>query len=91
MAEESRGSLILFSATLLCAALLMVAAGGGPYLAAAITEPHDVLKLFGTDMTVRRTAFVSALGLVATAFVFFRPTTVKKKKAGKDSVNMTGA
>jgi hypothetical protein len=90
MSDSPRMSHLLFFVTLLFAVLLMVAAVGGPYLAAAITEPHEVLVLFGTDRTVRRTALVSSLGLVVTAFVFFRPT-VKKKKAGKDSVNMTGA
>jgi hypothetical protein len=89
MSDVPRMPNLLFFVTLLFAALLLVAAAGGPYLASAIAEPHDVLLLFGKDMTVRRTALVSALGLVATAFVFFRPTA--KKKAGKDSVNMTGA
>ena len=90
MSDLPRMPNLLFFVTLLFAAVLMAAVVGGPYLAAAIAEPHEVLVLFGTDRTVRRTALVSSLGLLATAFVFFRPT-VKKKKAGKDSVNMTGA
>jgi uncharacterized BrkB/YihY/UPF0761 family membrane protein len=91
MSDVPRMPSLLFFVTLLFAVFLMAAAAGGPYLAGAIANPHEVLELFGKDMTVRRTAFVSSLGLIATAFVFFRPPPVKKKKAGKDSVNMTGA
>ena len=90
MSDVPRMPNLLFFLTLLFAVALLAAAVGGPYLVGAFAQPHDVLLLFGKDMAVRRTAFVSALGLVATAFVFFRPV-VKKKKAGKDSVNMTGA
>jgi hypothetical protein len=91
MSDVPRMPNLLFFVTLLFAASLMAAAAGGPYLADAIANPHDVLLLFGKDMTVRRTAFVSSLGLVATAFVFFRPAAAKKKKASKDTVDMTGA
>jgi hypothetical protein len=91
MSDSPRKPNLLFFVTLLFAALLLAAAIGGPFLSNAIARPHDVLVLFGKDMTVRRTAFVSSLGLVATAFVFFRPAVKTKKKAGKDPVNMTGA
>jgi hypothetical protein len=91
MQDAPRGSLFLFVVALLCAVALMATAAAGPHLIAPIAEPHDVLLLFGKDMTVRRTAFASSLGLLATAFVFFRPTAKAKKKPVKDSVNMTGA
>jgi hypothetical protein len=90
MSESTRLTGLLFALTLLCAILLLAGALAGPSIAGAIAQPHDLLRLFGEDMTVRRTAFVSSLGLFATAFVFFRPTA-KKKKPAKDSVNMTGA
>jgi hypothetical protein len=83
---------LLFLVTLALAASLMGASFAGPYLVRYFRQPPDVLLLFGGDMTVRRTAFASALGLCVTAFVFFRPGLAKKRKTPKDPpVNMTGA
>ena len=85
-------SRLLFFITLALGVLLMLAAAGAPYLLGPIAHPPDVLLLFGRDMTVRRTAFASSLGLCVTAFVFFRPVLTKKKRSPKEPpVNMTGA
>lgn len=92
MGESSGFAGFLFVTTLLAAAALVTAAVGGPWVLAQSSEPSDLLLLFGRDMTVRRTAFASALGLMVTAFVFFRPGLLKKKKPLKEApVDMTGA
>jgi hypothetical protein len=65
---------------------LVVAA---PYILGDGAESPDLLLLFARDMTVRRTAFFCSVGLVATAFIFFRAASPKAKE--KASVNMTGA
>jgi hypothetical protein len=45
--------------------------------APALDQGGDrLLALFAHDMTVRRTAIASAVGLVATACIFFRPPRV---------------
>lgn len=66
---------------------LVVAA---PYVLGEQTQAADWLILFARDMTVRRTGFFCAVGLIATAFIFFRPQPGKKKKSAP-AVNMTGA
>ncbi len=81
----------LFVATLALAAALMVVPAGAPYLLPQVAEPPDMLLLFARDMTVRRTSFFCALGLIATSFVFFRPSALKKRKSKEPPVNMTGA
>lgn len=47
-----------------------------------------VLKLFARDAALRRTTMASALGLLVTACVFFRPPPSEPKKPVRD---MTGA
>ena len=37
-----------------------------------LDSPSLLLQLFAADQAVRRTGFASALGLIVTAFVFFR-------------------
>jgi hypothetical protein len=55
-------------AALLLAGAVLVA----PWLAGAAVE-HSLAALFAGDLAVRRTALASAVGLAATAFIFFRP------------------
>ena len=72
------------------AATVGIGVVAAPYVLGDRTDASNLLQLFARDMTVRRTAFFSSVGLLATAFIFFRPTILKKKK--KDpAVNMTGA
>ena len=44
------------------------------------------LALFAHDTTLRRTALASAAGLVATAFVFFRPPYGRPPRAPTDVI-----
>jgi len=81
---------LLFSVTLSLAVVMAATVVAAPYVLGDRTDASNLLQLFARDMTVRRTAFFSSVGLLATAFIFFRPTILKKKK--KDpAVNMTGA
>lgn len=50
---------------------LALAVGLAPWVAADVEYP--LLALYAHDVAVRRTSLFSALGLVVTAFVFFRP------------------
>jgi hypothetical protein len=80
---------VLFVLCLLLAAALagLVAAapwldGGGP-----AGEPvWKVVGLFARDVVVRRTALAAAAGLVATAFVFFRPPYSRPPRAPTDVI-----
>lgn len=80
----------LFGLTLAAAAAMAAGVIAAPYLLSDPGNASDLALLFARDMTVRRTAFFCAIGLVATAFIFFRPETLKKKKKSP-SVNMSGA
>lgn len=44
------------------------------------------LSLFASDAAVRRTAIGAAVGLVATAFVFFRPPYTRPPRAPTDVI-----
>jgi hypothetical protein len=68
---------LLFAATMASAAALVAAVAFAPWLIER--WPHPLLELFANDSTVRRTALGSAVALVVTAFVFFRPTTAPKQ------------
>jgi hypothetical protein len=81
---------LLFSVTLGLAILMTATVVAAPYVLGERTDASDLLLLFARDMTVRRTAFFASLGLMATAFIFFRPAGLKKKKK-EPGVNMTGA
>jgi hypothetical protein len=62
---------LLFLATLGLALALAALVFLAPWLA---EEQHTgILALFAGDAIVRRTTLASAVGLVVTAFVFFRP------------------
>ncbi len=62
---------LLFLLTLALALALAGLVFLAPWLATG-TEP-GMMHLFAADMIVRRTALASAVGLVVTACVFFRP------------------
>jgi hypothetical protein len=86
---------LLFLSTLLVAALAVAVVLTAPFVSAAMAEPPYLLQLFAEDATVRRTGLASAAGLVVTAFVFFRPGGVLRKKKGSSrrppSGTMAGA
>ena len=69
---------VLFLLTLGLAALLVALA----LLAPLIEAESSLLRLFAEDATVRRTSWFCAAGLAVTAFVFFRPTGVFRRKKG---------
>jgi hypothetical protein len=69
---------------------MLLAAGlaGGVFFASQVQtdaiEPRElgrVIQLFAHDTTVRKTALASAVGLVVTAFVFFRPGLLAARRA----------
>ena len=51
-----------------------------PWLGGDATEP-SLTALFAGDLAVRRTAIASAIGLAATAFIFFRPVGWFRKRS----------
>ena len=77
----------LGTALLLAGAVLIV-----PWFADE-NPPHPIVALFAHDMTVRRTSIASALGLAATAFIFFRPAGWFRKRDPKSDApsNIAGA
>jgi hypothetical protein len=84
--------LMLFIGTLLAAAILLVLVAVMP----AIVEYFDVsqafLVLFADDVVVRRSSIAGAIGLIVTAFVFFRPIksrNISTEKPQRDT--MAGA
>jgi hypothetical protein len=87
--------LMLFGGVLLLAILLLGAVAAAPYLIDFVAGPHEILKLFAADTTVRRASIAGAIGLIVTAFVFFRPNASvlgrksAARKSGPDS--MAGA
>lgn len=66
--------ILLRGVTLLLAAVLLLLVSLSWLIAPAepTTVPERLLHLFATDDIVRRTAIFSALGLLATAVIFFR-------------------
>ncbi len=61
----------LFIATLGLSGALAAVVIFAPWLGS--DHQPEILTLFAKDAIVRRTALASAVGLVVTAFVFFRP------------------
>ena len=62
---------ILFALTVGLAAILVIFVLLAPWL--ADTVQGGLFALFAHDAVVRRTTLASAVGLLVTAFVFFRP------------------
>lgn len=75
----SRLPSFLFSLTLGLAIAMTAAVVSAPYILGERTEAPDLLLLFALDMTVRRTAFFASVGLLASAFIFFRPAAGKQR------------
>jgi hypothetical protein len=85
--------LMLFGGTLLFAVLLLALVVAAPYMLDYLPAPQDLLKLFADDVTVRRTSIAGAIGLIVTAFVFFRPnaSVLGRKSSARKPANDTMA
>ena len=80
-----------FVLTLGCALLLVGAVVLVPWIAGMLPE-HPLVAMYVQDTTVRRTSLAAAAGLVATAFVFFRPVGWRRKPETKtDTPTIAGA
>jgi hypothetical protein len=75
-----------FYLTLAAALVLTGAVLLAPWFAGE--SAHPLVGLYADDVTVRRTSLFSALGLVVTAFVFFRP---KRAPKPPDVTHVAGA
>ena len=64
--------LMLFTGTLLVAVGLLLLVTLMPFVVEYLPV-IPVLPLFADDATVRRSSIAGAIGLIVTAFVFFRP------------------
>src|SRR5271166_2090197 len=76
----------LFLGTLLLAAALGLLVAFAPEIVNLAGDSpglrdNRLLQVFARDMTVRRTALASSLGLAVTALVFFRPAVLRVKKS----------
>jgi hypothetical protein len=81
---------VIFWLCIVCALVLLVCVLVGPSL-----EGHSefvpegvrpVVRLFAQDATVRQTAIASALGLIVTAFAFFRGPYLRPPRAPTDVI-----
>jgi hypothetical protein len=80
---------VLFVLCLLLAATLGGLVGVAPWIDLGESPPDAMgrlIGLFAHDVVVRRTALAAAAGLVATAFVFFRPPYVRPPRAPTDVI-----
>jgi hypothetical protein len=83
--------LMLFTLTLLVAALLLVLVVAMPFVAEYFLISNRLLSLFVADVTVRRASIACAIGLIVTARVFFRPNALARKSSSKKSPHDTMA
>jgi hypothetical protein len=80
---------VLFVLSLMLAATLGGLVAAAPWLDAggpAEDAAGRLVALFARDIVVRRTALGGAAGLVATAFVFFRPPYSRPPRAPTDVI-----
>jgi hypothetical protein len=87
--------LMLFAGTLLVAVVLLVLVAVMPFLIEYVPISMPLFALFAKDATVRRSSLAAAIGLIVTAFVFFRPnaSVLARKSSSKKppSDTMAGA
>jgi hypothetical protein len=84
---------LCFLFTSIAALALLAAVLLAPWLLPERSPPR-LLELFARDATVRRTAIGAAVGLLVTAFLFFRPAVPRPKKPSPKEPptgNMAGA
>ena len=81
---------VLYWLCLACAAILLALVLAGPTLDGSkefVPEgARPIVRLFAEDATVRQTAIASALGLVVTAFAFFRGPYLRPPRAPTDVI-----
>ena|SRR5947209_5911478 len=85
---------LLFVLTAAAALGLLLAVLLAPWLsegARSAAGGLDVVELFARDAVVRRTAVASGLGLLVTAFVFFRPTPPPEEPEKRPPESIVGA
>ncbi len=89
---------VLFRGVLGIAVLLIALVLASPWLDNGKTEPHGwpwLVAAFARDITLRRTALASGIGLVVTSWVFFRPGVMAADRAQrwvrKQPTNSVGA
>lgn len=78
----------LFAVANLAALVLLALVFALPYVIDALPFSSDFLRLFIEEPTVRRSSIAGAIGLIVTAFVFFRPgpaPATRKKKPAQDT------
>jgi hypothetical protein len=85
---------LLFVLTTAAALGLLLAVLLAPRLAEGLgpaDDGLDLVRLFARDAVVRRTAVASGLGLLVTAFVFFRPVPPPEEPEKRPPDNIAGA
>jgi len=77
--------LMLFAGALLAAVVLFALVIAMPFLVGQLPFTHVLLDLFAEDAVVRRSSIAGAIGLIVTAFVFFRPnaSVLARKSSAK--------
>jgi hypothetical protein len=78
--------MLLFIGALLAAAILILLVATLPFAGEYLPFENPILSLFAEDATVQRVSIAAAIGLVVTAFVFFRPNSAppeRKSSPGK--------
>lgn len=82
--------LLLFIGSLAVAVILLVLVLAAPHVIEYL--PSMLLsELYAEDATVRRTSIAAAIGLIVTAFVFFRPKGARRPTNPKPHDSMAGA
>jgi len=64
---------LFFFLALLVAALLLALVFVTPWVIDSLPSENSLLQLFVEDTTVRRSSIAGAVGLIVTAYIFFRP------------------
>src|SRR5262245_49072645 len=81
---------LLFTATMILGLTLIILVAGMPFVVDMLPPPLGPMTMFANDTTVRRSALAAAIGLIVTAFVFFRPggnISGKKRSPAKSSAD----
>ncbi len=69
--------MMLFTAAMFCGVGLLLFVVAAPLLNEYTPVRHALLQLFADDATVRRSSIAGAIGVIVTAFIFFRPKVVE--------------
>lgn len=82
--------MMLFVAALLTAAMLLLLVALMPFVVDHVAVNFVLLNLFAGDVVVRRTSIAGAVGLIVTAFVFFRPRAARNDDVAPRSPKASG-